>query len=113
MVSIKKFLSEVGLLTFSLTLAFIVFVGVTIVQGVWTAPTDQPPAGNTPEPLNVSNNNQIKSGSLEAQNLKARGIFEAPFGIAADFYVGSWVSRSGQAGANLTNILKEQEADFT
>lgn len=46
-----------------ITLALVLSFGLSYVYA-WTAPTVTPPGGNTPTPLNVSTNEQTKSGDL-------------------------------------------------
>ncbi len=49
-----------------LTIALFLSVGVSYAFA-WTGPTQAPPSGNTPAPINVSATSQIKSGDLWAR----------------------------------------------
>ncbi len=60
---IKKLFQEIGVLSLSLTIVFILVMGIAIVKG-WTEPTVAPPGGNLGAPINTSANTQIKSGAL-------------------------------------------------
>ncbi len=50
--------------------AVVLSLGVSYVYA-WTAPTDAPPAGNTPEPINVGSVAQDKDGVLRAWGLRS------------------------------------------
>lgn len=59
-----KLLNALMFSVFALVLSF----GVSYVSA-WTAPTQSPPNGNTPSPINTSATTQSKSGNFTAPNL--------------------------------------------
>lgn len=69
---IKQFIQEIGVFSLSLSIAFILTMGVVIVKG-WTEPSQNPPGGNLGAPLNTTANSQIKSGPLQVNGLKNIG----------------------------------------
>lgn len=78
-------------LTVALLIAFLVFLGVSVVRSAWSEPTADPPFGNVAAPINVGGIYQVK--------LSAAGLAgpENPSGSigANDFFVSSvngWVS---------------------
>ena len=60
---IKKFIQEVGILSISLSIAFLTVMGVTIARG-WVNPTVAPPGENVAAPINIGDATQVKSGAL-------------------------------------------------
>ena len=60
---LKKLIQEIGIMSLSLTIAFILLTGVAIVKG-WADPTQAPPGGNLGAPINTSNVGQTKAGGL-------------------------------------------------
>ena len=60
---IKKFIAEAGILSLSLSIAFILVMGISIVRG-WVNPTDTAPNGNVGAPINTSAVTQNKAGAL-------------------------------------------------
>jgi len=57
----KQILQTAKIIILALILAF----GISYLHAAWTGPTDSPPLGNTPAPLNVGNISQTKSAGLE------------------------------------------------
>ncbi len=53
-----------SLFTAALTVAFLVFMGVTVVSGAWNEPAGNPPDGNVAAPINVGNLGQFKAGGI-------------------------------------------------
>jgi len=49
---------------FAIIIGLGIVLGVSYVQAEWVAAPASPPSGNTPTPLNVSGNPQVKEGSL-------------------------------------------------
>ena len=60
---IKKFIAEVGILSLSLSIAFVLVMGLSIAKG-WVNPTDTAPNGNVGAPINTSAITQNKVGAL-------------------------------------------------
>ncbi|MDO8241274.1 MAG: hypothetical protein Q7T51_04835 [Candidatus Moranbacteria bacterium] len=60
---IKNSVKEVGIMSTGLTLAFIIFIGLSI-SNAWVAPSATPPGGNLGAPINTSNIGQTKIGGL-------------------------------------------------
>ncbi len=59
-----------------LTLSFIIFMGVTIVKGDFTAPPSSPPNGNVGAPINIENIHQTKKAglTLNSDSIDAVGL---------------------------------------
>lgn len=66
---IKKFVREAGVLSLSLTVAFVIFLGVMVAQGVFTEPTTSPTGGNPAPPLDTSTAFQRKPAPLRVEEL--------------------------------------------
>jgi len=62
----------------TILIAVIALLGVSYVQANWSDPTAIAPNGNTPAPINVSINPQVKTGGLSLGSLIVNG--------GADFY---------------------------
>lgn len=60
---IKKLAQEIGVLSLSITIVFILVMGISVVKG-WTEPTAPAPGGNLAAPINVGSIGQIKQGNL-------------------------------------------------
>ena len=60
---IKKFIQEIGILSISLTIAFVLVMGISIARG-WVSPTASAPGGNVGTPINTSAITQNKAGTL-------------------------------------------------
>jgi hypothetical protein len=56
----NKFINTAKIITLALVLSF----GVQFASAQWSAPGSNPPAGNTPAPLNVGSDGQVKDGGL-------------------------------------------------
>ena len=73
----------------SLIVLGIVFaIGINIAFAAWTGPTQNPPAGNTPSPLNVSANTQILQGSKTIQGNQITDILYLGLGTAINGILG-------------------------
>src|SRR3989338_1666891 len=73
----------------SLIVLGIVFaIGINIAFAVWTGPSQNPPAGNTPSPLNVSSNTQILQGSKTIQGNQITDILYLGLGTAINGILG-------------------------
>ncbi len=86
---IKNFIKKIGILSFSLTLAFAIFMGVFIASGAWTEPTEAPTGGNIAVPINTGSTYQEKTASIGGE-----GSFDGSIGVN-DIYIssaGKWVS---------------------
>jgi len=96
--AMKKFLRETGIFTTALTLAFIIFLGVTVAQGEWTEPSASPPQGNLPPPVNVGEEAQTKSGVLGAW----------------DFWISSWYrdDPGSPTGAYAGLLIQNERRDW-
>jgi hypothetical protein len=70
--SIKKFIQEVGVMSLSIAIAFVLVMGMAIAKG-WKEPTQSPPNGNIPAPINVGDVDQIKTGGLSVDEFSAYG----------------------------------------
>lgn len=68
----EKFLSKIGIVLVTLTVA----LSVNYIYAAWTGPSANPPGSNAPAPINVGGD-QVKSGGLWA------GSFASTGGIAA------------------------------
>lgn len=53
-----------AIFTASLTVAFLVFMGILVAYGDWFEPSQPPPFGNVAAPINIGNNAQSKTGPL-------------------------------------------------
>jgi len=62
----------------TILIAVIALLGVSYIQA-WSGPTLPPPNGNTPAPLNVGLDHQIKLGGISVASLISRGgaVFES------------------------------------
>jgi hypothetical protein len=77
----KFILLSVGVLTMSILVGYLVFA--------WTEPSQNPPQGNVPAPINVGSQEQIKSGTIGAYYFKVLG-WDAVYG---SFDTGGGVNR--------------------
>lgn len=86
---IQQIIREVGILSASLALAFVAYLGFAIVQGQgFREPQSAPPAGNTFPPLTTEKNSQTKAGDLTVSNLFVQSYDENDDG----FFEGTWVN---------------------
>lgn len=60
----NKTIRLASVFTGSLTVAFLIFMGILIAYGQWQEPGAAPPNGDTPAPLNAGNFTQVKLGNL-------------------------------------------------
>jgi len=65
----QKFLKQFGIYVGALLVAFVVFVGMSVVSGANPPPTNNPPAGNVAPPINTGIDLQVKSGIIGADDL--------------------------------------------
>jgi hypothetical protein len=61
---IKSLVREIGVLSLGLTIAFVIFMGLSIAKGAWIEPGSSAPDGNVSAPINISTILQDKAGSL-------------------------------------------------
>lgn len=57
------------ILSSALLVAFVAFIGLTIVRGAWSEPTVAPPGGNVGAPINVSSLDQSKTGKISVKDV--------------------------------------------
>jgi hypothetical protein len=69
---LKKFIQEIGVMSLSIAIAFVLVMGMAIAKG-WKEPTQSPPNGNIPAPINVGDVDQIKTGGLSVDEFSAYG----------------------------------------
>lgn len=98
-----------------LALALVLSVGVSVVYA-WVGPTATPPEGNTPTPINISENGQIKDGGLLVGNIPGltNGLLvrygnvgigtTAPSGVL-DVYAGGVPYEKAGASCNVGDTL--------
>src|SRR3990167_11327551 len=73
----------------SLIVLGIVFaIGINIAFAAWTGPTQNPPQGNTPSPLNVSTNTQTLEGSKTINGNQITDILYLGLGTAINGILG-------------------------
>jgi hypothetical protein len=77
----KFILSAIAVLVMSLLAGYLIFA--------WTEPSQNPPGGNVPAPINVGSQEQIKSGTIGAYYFKVLG-WDAVYG---SFDTGGGVNR--------------------
>src|SRR5882724_6143019 len=66
--TMKKFLRQFGVYGSALVIAFALFMGISIVRGFVPPPTNNPPSGNVPPPINVGAGLQAKGGEIGADD---------------------------------------------
>ena len=84
MSNFKKSLRSLSLIVLAIALA----IGINIALAVWTGPTDNPPAGNVSEPLNVSSNTQTLQGSKTINGNQITDILTLGLGTAINGIMG-------------------------
>lgn len=65
---IKKLAQEIGVLSLSITIVFVLVMGISIAKG-WTEPAVSAPNGNVAAPINVGSIGQTKDGNMIVNNL--------------------------------------------
>ena len=70
MKKVKKIIQEIGVISLSITIVFILVMGISMVKG-WTEPTASAPGGNLGAPINTGSIGQIKDGTMIVNNLGA------------------------------------------
>jgi hypothetical protein len=75
MQKLKQAIQEIGTTSLAVTLALVLFFGISIAKG-WVEPIQTPPNGNVGTPINTSFITQIKQGAFGVQ-----GLFAAFSGI--------------------------------
>lgn len=80
--TIKETIKEIGVLSVGFTLAFIIFISLSIANA-WTDPTQAPPAGNLGAPINTSSIQQYKAGNLRVEGFRNFGptVLDGKVGI--------------------------------
>ena len=106
---IKEITREIGIVSIGLTLAFIIFIGLSIAKG-WTEPTVAPPGGNVGAPITTGAPGQSKVGGLilntgGATNgliVQSGNVSFAPLGPngASNLFVGGTITASGDICTN-------------
>ena len=114
--SIKKFIQEVGVMSLSIAIAFVLVMGMAIAKG-WKEPTQSPPNGNIPAPINVGDVGQIKDGPLEVNGFMNQGAstLRGNVGIGSTPSIGALykldVRGAGGSGAGPNNIMSVISTD--
>jgi hypothetical protein len=67
----------------TILIAALTLVGVSYAQAAWSGPTEAPPGGNVPAPINVGDSEQTKVGILNILN----GFNVTGLGVTADSLV--------------------------
>ena len=63
----------------AIILALLLSVGISYLYAAWANPTDTPPNGNTPAPINVGSTGQTKTSSITATDLIGQNSVASPF----------------------------------
>lgn len=95
----KNLITKISVVIFSFAL---IFSGVSVANAQWVAPISNPPADNTPPPVNVGPLDQVKSGWLRTNNFFGNGRLGAREIVASQFCIAPFGTIEGWT-QNLTS----------